>query len=102
MRVMVCSCLSSAKSKSMAISLLFCSMLGSRVLMLGTMMLGGMIASEPNAEEKRVSPIARLLVVRYAHKHPGNSSGHFHFLSVRDFLRQSRIILLDASACPLP
>ncbi|KAM2256292.1 hypothetical protein ACFXTI_046657 [Malus domestica] len=77
-------------------------MLGRRVLMLGTMMLGGMIASEPNAKEKGVSSIARLLVVLYAHKHPGSSSGYFPFLSVRDFLRQSRIVLLDASTCPLP
>ncbi|KAM1462693.1 hypothetical protein ACFXTO_047695 [Malus domestica] len=77
-------------------------MLGSRVLMLGTMMLGGMIASESNAKEKGVSPVAHLLVVRYAHKHPWSSSGHFAFLSVKDFLRQSRIVLLDVSACPLP
>ena len=53
MRVMVCSRLSSAKSKFVAISLLFCSTSGSRVMMLGMMMLGGMIASEPNAKEKR-------------------------------------------------
>ncbi|KAM1156452.1 hypothetical protein ACFX2B_026956 [Malus domestica] len=99
---MVCSRLSSARSKSVAIFLLFCSTLGNRVLMLDTMMLGGMIASEPNAKEKGVSPVASLLVVGSAHKHPGSSSGHFPFLSVRDFLRQSRIVLLDASACPLP
>ena len=61
-----------------------------------------MIASEPNAKEKEVSPVARLLVVRYAHRHPESSSGHFPFLLVRDFLRQSTIVLLDASACPLP
>ena len=61
-----------------------------------------MIASELNAKEKRVSPVAHLLVVRYAHKHLGSSSGHFSFLLVRDFLRQSRIILLDASTCPFP
>ena len=71
MRVMVCSRFSSARSKLVAISFLFYSMLGSRVLILGTMTLGGMIASEPNAKEKRVSPVARLLVVRYAHRHPG-------------------------------
>ncbi|KAM1404256.1 hypothetical protein ACFX2I_012749 [Malus domestica] len=98
---MVCLCFSSARSKLVTISLLFCSMLDSRVLMLGTMMLGGMIASEPNAKEKRVSPVTRLLVVRYANRHPGSSSGYFLFLLVRDFLRQSRIVLLDASACPL-
>ncbi|KAM1963123.1 hypothetical protein ACFX16_023330 [Malus domestica] len=77
-------------------------MLGNRVLILGTIMLGGMIAFKPNAKEKGVSLVAHLLVVRYAHRHPGSSSGHFPFLSERDFLRQSRIILLDASACPLP
>ena len=60
-----------------------------------------MIAYEPNAKEKGVSPVAHLLVVRYAHRHPGSSSGHFTFLLVRDFLRQSRIVLLDASTCPL-
>ncbi|KAM2549623.1 hypothetical protein TB1_013967 [Malus domestica] len=102
MRVMVYSHFSSARSKSVAISLLFCSMFGNRVLMLGTMMLEGMIASEPNAKEKGVSPVIHLLVVRYAHKHPMSSSGHFPFLSVRDFLRQSRIVLLDVLACPLP
>ena len=61
-----------------------------------------MIASEPNAKEKGVSPVAHLLVVRYAHKHIRNSSGHLPFLLVRDFLRQSRIVLLDASTWPLP
>ncbi|RXH87144.1 hypothetical protein DVH24_028644 [Malus domestica] len=70
-------------------------MLGSKVLMLCTMMLGGMIASEPNAKEKGVSLVAHLLVVQYAHKHPGSSFGHFLFLSVRDFLRQLRIVLFD-------
>ncbi|KAM2335686.1 hypothetical protein ACFXTH_013070 [Malus domestica] len=102
MQVMVCSRFSSARSKLVAISLLFCSMLGSKVVILGTIMLGGMIASEPNAKEKGVSSVARLLVVRYTHRHSGSSSGHFPFLSMRDFLKQSRIVLLDASACPLP
>ncbi|KAM1343829.1 hypothetical protein PS2_007899 [Malus domestica] len=77
-------------------------MLGSRVLTLGTMMLGGMIAYIPNAKDKRLSPITRLLVVRYAHRHQGSLSGHFSFLSVKDFLRQSWIVLLDASAYLLP
>ena len=70
--------------------------------MLVTMTLGGMIASEPYATEKGVSPVARLLVVRYAHKTPGSSSGHLPFLSERVFLRHSRMLLLDALACPLP
>ena len=69
--------------------------------MLGTMMLEGMIASELNANVKGVSLVARLLVVRYAHRHSGSSSSHFPFLSIRDFLRQSRIVLLDALACPI-
>ncbi|KAM2325576.1 hypothetical protein ACFX1X_024922 [Malus domestica] len=99
---MVDSCFSSAKSKLVAISLLFCSMLDSRVLMLDTMMLGGMIASEPNTKEKGISLVTLLLVVRFAHKHPRSSSGHFPFLSVKDFLKQSRIVLLDALVCPLP
>ena len=102
MRAIVCSRLSSARSRFVAISSLFCSTSGSRVVMLGMMMLGGMIAFERNAKEKGVSLVARLLVVRYAHRHPGSASGHFPFLSVRDFLRQSRIVLLEASACRLP
>ena len=101
MRAMVCPHLFSARSRFVAISSLFCSTSGSRVVMLGTMMLGGRIVSEPNAKEKGVSPVARLLVVRYAYRHPGSSSGHFPFLLARDFLRQSRIVLLDASTCPL-
>ena len=102
MQVLVCSHLSSTRSRSVAISLLFCSTSSIRVLMLGTMMLGGMLVSEPNAKEKGVSPVAHFLVVRYAHRHPGSSSGHLPFLSARDFLRQSRIVLLEALACPLP
>ncbi|KAM1606340.1 hypothetical protein ACFX13_027827 [Malus domestica] len=102
MWVMVCSCFSSARSKLVAISLLFCSTFGSRVLILSTITLGGMIASDPNAKEKGVSPIACLLVVRYAYRHSRRSSGHFPFLSVWDFLRQLRIVLLDASAYPFP
>ena len=102
MRVMVCSRFSSTRSKLVAISFLFYSMLGSRVLILGKMTLEGMIASEPNAKEKRASSVTRPWVVQCAHRHSGNLSGHFPFLSVRDFLRQSRIVLLDASACPLP
>ena len=102
MRAMVCSRISSARSRFVAISSLFCSTFGSRVVMLGMMMLGGMIASEPKAKEKGVSPVARLLVVRYAHRHPRSASGHFPFLSARDFLRQSRIVLLEASVCLLP
>ena len=99
---MVCSRFSSARSKLVAISFLFHSMFGSRVSILAMMTLGGMIASEPNAKEKIASPVARPLVVRYAHKHLGNSSSHFPFLSVKDFLRQSRIIFLDASDRLLP
>ena len=38
--------------KFVAIFFLFCLMLGSKVLILGTMTLGGMIASKPNAKEK--------------------------------------------------
>ncbi|KAM1359783.1 hypothetical protein ACFX2F_046710 [Malus domestica] len=101
MRVLVCSRFSSARSKLVTISLLFCTMLGSRAVILGLMTLGWMIASKPNAKEKEVSPVARLLVVRYAYRHSESLSGHFSFLLVRDFLRQSRIILLDASTCPL-
>ena len=101
MRAMVCSRLSSARSRFVAVPSLFCSTSGSRVVMLSMMMLGGMIISDPNTKEKGVSPVTRLLVVRYAHRHPGSSSGHFPFLLARDFLRQSRIILLDASTCPL-
>ena len=44
-----------------------------------------MIASEPNAKEKGVSLVARLLVVRYAHRHPGSSSGHFPFFVGKGF-----------------
>ncbi|KAM1034124.1 hypothetical protein PS1_037851 [Malus domestica] len=102
MRVIKYSHFSSARSKFVAMSLLFCSMLGSRVLILGTMKLGGMIMSEPNAKENGVSPVAHRLVVRYAHKHLRSSFGHFSFLSEIDFLSQSRIILLDASTCSSP
>ena len=45
-----------------------------------------MIASEPNAKEKGVSPVARSLVVRYAHRHLGSSSGHFPFFVGEGFL----------------
>ena len=38
-------CFSSTRSKFVAISFPFCLMLGSKVLILGTMTLGGMIAS---------------------------------------------------------
>ena len=38
--VMICSRFSSARSKLVAISLLFCSMLGSRAMTLGLMILG--------------------------------------------------------------
>ena len=38
-------------------------MIGSRVIILGTMTLGGMKTSEPNAKEKGVSLVARHLVV---------------------------------------
>ncbi|KAM2891196.1 hypothetical protein COP2_009522 [Malus domestica] len=76
-------------------------MLGNRVLILGMMTLGEMIASEPNAKEKGISPVARRLVMQYTHRHSGSLSSHFPFLSEKDFLRQSRIILLDASACLL-
>ena len=51
MRVMTFSRFSSAKSKFVAIFFLFCSMLGSRVLIFSIMTFGGMIASEPNAKE---------------------------------------------------
>ena len=93
---------SSAISRFVAISFLLCSKVGSMVLMLDTMTLGGMITSEPNANEKRVSPVAHRLVIRYSHMTPGSSFGHFPCLSMRDFLRQSMIILLNASAYPLP
>ena len=102
MRVMTFSRSSSTRSRFVAISFLFCSKVGSMVLMLSMMTLRGMIAFEPNAKEKWVSPVAYRLVVWYAHKTPGSSSGHFPCLSVRDFLRQCMIDLLDASACPLP
>ena len=52
-----------ARFKFVAISFMLYSMVGSRVLMLDTTTLGGMIASEPIAEEKGVSPVARRLVV---------------------------------------
>ncbi|KAM2227480.1 hypothetical protein ACFXTI_014281 [Malus domestica] len=45
-----------------------------------------MIASEPNAKEKGVSPVAHLLVVQYTHRHPSSSSGNFPFLLARDYL----------------
>ncbi|KAM2903022.1 hypothetical protein COP2_002882 [Malus domestica] len=102
MRVMTFSRSSSARSKFVAILFMLCSMLGSEVLILGTMTLGGMIAYKINANEKGVSPIIHRLVVQYTHRHPGSSFGHFPFLSKMDFLKQSRIDLLDASACPLP
>ncbi|KAM1322077.1 hypothetical protein EV1_014872 [Malus domestica] len=77
-------------------------MLGNKVLILGTMTSGEMIAFEPNAKEKGVSLVAHIFVVRYAHRHPGSSSVHFPFLLERDFLRESMIALLDALAFPLP
>ncbi|KAM1349599.1 hypothetical protein ACFX2F_003655 [Malus domestica] len=61
-----------------------------------------MIALEPYARENGVSWVTRFLVVQYVHRTPRSSSGHLPFLSDRVFLRQSRIVLLDASACPLP
>ncbi|KAM2891208.1 hypothetical protein COP2_009533 [Malus domestica] len=93
---------SSTKSKFVAISFSFCLKFDSAVLMLGTTTLREMISSEPYAKENGVLPIARLLVVRYAHGTSGSSSGHLPFLSEMDFLRQSRMVLLEALACPLP
>ncbi|KAM2494519.1 hypothetical protein ACFX1W_034606 [Malus domestica] len=81
MRMTTFSCSSSARSKLVAISFSFCSRFGSTMLMLGTTTLGGMITSEPYARENGVSPVARLLVVRYAYRTPGNSSGYFSFFS---------------------
>ena len=101
MRVITFSRYSSTRSKFVAISFSLCSKFGSIVLMLGTMTLGEMIASEPYARENEVSPIARLLVVRYAHRTPGSSSGQLPFLSEKDFLRQSRMVLLDM-CCLMP
>ncbi|KAM1172789.1 hypothetical protein ACFX2G_023336 [Malus domestica] len=87
MWVMTFSCSSSAMSRFVAVFFLFCSNVGNMVLMLGTMTLGMMIASELNAKEKGVSPVACHLVIRYAHRTPGSSSDHFPCLSVKDFLR---------------
>ncbi|KAB2608578.1 paramyosin-like [Pyrus ussuriensis x Pyrus communis] len=44
----------------------------------------------------------RLLGAFFAGHDKGSLSAHFPFLLEKDFLRQLRIILLDASACPLP
>ncbi|KAM2715671.1 hypothetical protein EV2_045253 [Malus domestica] len=101
MRVIIFSCSSSTKSKFMAITFVFCLKFGSTMLMLGTITLGGMIASEPNARKNGVSTVAHLLVVRYAHRTPWSLFGHLPFLSKRDFLSQLRMVLLDASACLL-
>ena len=87
MRVIPFSRSSSTRSKLVAILFSFCSSFGSTVLMLGTTTLGRMIASEPYARENEVLPVARLLVVRYAHRTPGSSSGHLLFLFERVFLR---------------
>lgn len=72
------------KSKLMVILFLFCLRIGSIILILGTMTLEGMIASDPNAIEKGVSLVARCLVVLYAHRTPGSLSSHFSFLFERD------------------
>ncbi|KAM1314978.1 hypothetical protein ACFX13_018918 [Malus domestica] len=101
MQVITFSCSSSAKSKFVAIFFSFCSKFVSTMLMFGTMTLEGMITSEPYTRENGVSPVAHLLVVRYTYKTSGSSSGHLPFLSKRDFLRQSRMVLLDTSACSL-
>ncbi|KAM1985586.1 hypothetical protein ACFX16_013743 [Malus domestica] len=101
---------SSARFRFTAISFLLCSKVASIVLMLNMMTLlmlnmmtlGGMISFEPNSNKKGVSPVTHRLVMRYAHKTLGSSSGHFPYLSVRDFLRQSGIVLLGASAYLLP
>ncbi|KAM0988460.1 hypothetical protein ACFX2A_012612 [Malus domestica] len=61
-----------------------------------------MIASKPYAKKNGVSSISHLFVVRYAHRTQGSSSSHLPFLSERVFLRQLKMVLLDASACPLP
>ncbi|KAM2445579.1 hypothetical protein ACFX1W_013522 [Malus domestica] len=103
MRVITFSCSSSAKSKFVAISIsfCFCSKFGSKVLMLGIMTSGGMIGSKPYARENGVSLVTHLLVVRYAQRTPRSSFGHLPLFEM-DFLRQSRIVLLDALACLLP
>ena len=63
MRVMTFSRYSSARSKFVAIFFWLYSMIGSRVLIVGTMTLGGIIVSESNSKEKEVSLVARRLVM---------------------------------------
>ena len=94
---------SSVRSRSSRSIALLCSSRSGSILLRtpGNSTSAGIMHSVPYTRAKGVSPVARLVVVRWDQRTPSSSSAHLPFLASKCFFSPSRMVLLIVSACPL-